>query len=170
MVCSGVEVGLMSQNAVRPVVLLNDAALRLPRETVSLPGGARIILAGRSPVGLRLAELALPGARIIWTDFRQSASLGALHAAVRASGGLDHLILAADGDEGEATFALMCAVLSLLPALRRPRGAQIELIAEAGSAMSSLEQFVARIGPRLATDGIRMTLRPVLRQTAHSAA
>jgi hypothetical protein len=143
----------------RSVILINDAVLGLPRETLSLEDGARVFVAGRSLVQMTLAELALPGAQMIWTDFRHSASLSALHATLQSAGGLDRLILAADGAKSEAVFSLMCAVLTFRPALRRRRSARIELILEDGQAVSSMVQFLQRIGGTLDLDGISTELR-----------
>lgn len=161
---------MASHETDRMVVLLNDAALQLAPDVVSLPDQARIMVAGRSPVQMTLAELAVPGARMIWTDFRQSASLNALQSLVQAAGGLDRLILAADGDRGEAMFSLMCAVLTFLPALRRRPGAQVRLIVEAGDAVPSLLEFIDRIKPRLSADGIDMALQVVERRMARAVA
>ena len=76
----------------RKLVLLNDMALHLKPEAVKPHDAARVIVAGNHLVRMTLAELALPGAEMIWTDFRHSASLGTLHAAVQAAGGLDRLV------------------------------------------------------------------------------
>ena len=73
----------------RKLVLLNDMALHLKLEAVKPDDAARLVVAGSHLVRMTLAELALPGAEMIWTDFRHSASLGALHAAMQAAGGLD---------------------------------------------------------------------------------
>ena len=141
------------------VILINDAVLNLPRETLALDADAVIFVAGRSLVQMTLAELALPGAQMIWTDFRQSASLSALNATLQAAGGVDRLILAADGAESEAVFSLMCAVLTFRPALRRRRDARIELILEDGQAVGSMVEFLKRIGGTLDLDGISTELR-----------
>lgn len=139
------------------LILMNEEALAL--ETMDLPEGARVFVAGRSLVQMTVAELALPGAEMIWTDFRQSASLSALHTTVQAAGGLDRLVLAGDGGKSEAMFSLMCAVLTFLPALRRRRGSRIELVVGAGPAVLSLVTFLERIEPRLARQGIMVSLR-----------
>lgn len=139
------------------LILMNEEALAL--ETMDLPERARVLVAGRSLVQMTVAELALPGAEMIWTDFRQSASLSALHTTVQAAGGLDRLVLAGDGGKSEAMFSLMCAVLTFLPALRRRRGSRIELVVGAGPAVSSLVTFLERIEPRLARQGIMVSLR-----------
>lgn len=143
----------------RGVLLLNDVALQALPELISVSEAAHVIVAGRSLVRMTLAELALPGAQVIWTDFRQSASLCALHSAVQEAGGLDRMILSADGERGEDMFALMCAILALLPAMRRTEGACVRLIIGAGAGVSSLEQFVARIAPKLRAEGIAVTLQ-----------
>jgi hypothetical protein len=160
----------MRQQIERPVLLLNDAALQLPPDVLSIPTQAQIIIAGQSLVRMTLAELAVPGAQLVWTDFRQSASLCALHRSVQAAGGLDHLILAADGDEGQAMFSLMCAVLTLLPALRRRPGARVQLVVEAGRAVTSLKQFIERIAPKLSADRVEFALQIVERRQAIAAA
>lgn len=64
------------------VVLLNDLALQAVPELISASDAAHVIVAGRSLVRMTLADLALPEAQMVWTDFRQSASLCALHTAV----------------------------------------------------------------------------------------
>jgi hypothetical protein len=140
-------------------ILLNEEALGLAADLAVVPEGARVIVAGRSLVSLTLAELALPGAEMIWTDFRQSASLSALHGTVQAAGGLDRLLLAGDGRKSEQMFSLMCAVLTFLPALRRKRRSEIVLAVEAGAAVAALETFLRRIGGRLAEQGVGVTLR-----------
>ena len=148
----------------RGVVLLNDVALQVLPELIPASEAAHVIVAGRSLVRMTLAELALPGAQMIWTDFRQSASLCALHSAVQDAGGLDRMILSADGERGEEMFALMCAILALLPAMRRTDGASVELIIGEGVGISSLEQFVARIAPKLRAEGIFVELQILTRR------
>lgn len=142
----------------RMLILMNEEALSLASETMGLPEGSKVFVAGRSLVQMTLAELALPGAEMIWTDFRQSASLSALHTTVQAAGGLDRLVLAGDGRKSEAMFSLMCAVLTFLPALRRRKGARIELLVGAGAAVQSLVTFLKRIEPRLAAQGILVSV------------
>ncbi|MDP3197423.1 hypothetical protein [Tabrizicola sp.] len=142
----------------RKVILINDAVLGLPRETLALDQDARVFVAGRSLVQMTLAELAVPDAQMILTDFRQSASLSALNSTLQAAGGLDRLVLAANGDESETVFSLMCAVLTFRPALRRRRG-RIDLILEDGRAVGSLVEFLQRIGGTLDLDGISTELR-----------
>ena len=78
---------------------------------------------------------------------------------METAGGLDRLVLAADGEESEAVFSLMCAVLTFRPALRRRRGGQIELILEDGRAVGSLVEFLQRLGGTLDLDGISTELR-----------
>ncbi|WP_374429407.1 hypothetical protein [Tabrizicola sp.] len=150
---------MTSQEAGRNVILINAAVLSLPRETITLDEAATVFVAGRSVVQMTLAELALPDAHMVLTDFSQSASLSALNATLQAAGGLDRLILAADGEESEAVFSLMCAVLTFRPALRRRRGGRIELILEDGRAVPSLVEFLQRIGGTLDLDGIATELR-----------
>jgi hypothetical protein len=142
----------------RPIVLLNEAALALPEAARLDTLRSDVIVAGRGLVALTLAELSLPGARMIWTDFRQSASLGRLHGKVEAAGGLDRLMLAADGTQGEEAFSVMCAVLCFLPALRRRPGAEVTLVLTEGPAVASLRAFLDRIAPRLALDGVALRL------------
>ena len=144
----------------RLLVLMNDAALGLPAGTVDLPEDAKVLVAGNSLVPMTLAELSLPGAQVIWTDFRQSASLSALHSAVKDKhdGGLDRLILAGDGAQAETMFALMCAVLTFLPALRRRKAARIDLIVREGPAVTALIQFLKRLCPKVSRDGIEIRL------------
>lgn len=153
----------------RKRILLNDLALHLMPDAIA-PDDQRVTVAGNSLVRMTLAELALPEARMIWTDFRHSASLAALQAALRAEGGLDRLVLAADGEEGEQAFSVMCAVLSLLPVLHRRSGGRIELICTAGGAVASLVAFVERIGPQLARDGVAVTLAILEPRKDHAAA
>jgi hypothetical protein len=150
---------MMTAKPDRLLILMNEEALTLASETMGLPDGAKVFVAGRSLVQMTLAELALPGAEMIWTDFRQSASLSALHVTVLAAGGLDRLVLAGDGRKSEAMFSLMCAVLTFLPALRRRRGSQIALVVSSGPAVDSLTAFLGRIEPRLAGQGISVSLR-----------
>lgn len=161
---------MMSTHADRMVILVNDEVLGLPPEDLGLDDGARVFVAGRSLVQMTLAELALPGAEMIWTDFRQSASLSALHSTLQAAGGLDRLILAADGAKSEAVFSLMCAVLTFRPALRRRRGAKIELILADGQAVTSMVEFLKRIGATLELDGISTELRIYDRRTVPAVA
>ena len=150
---------MVSKNAGPKNILVNDEVLGLLPEALTLDDGARVFVAGRSFVQMTLAELALPGAEMIWTDFRQSASLSALHATLQAAGGLDRLVLAADGARSEAVFSVMCAVLTFRPALRRRKGARIQLVLEAGQAVDSLVQFLGRIEDTLVRDGISVELR-----------
>lgn len=154
----------------RKLVLLNDLALQLKPEAVQPGDAGRVFVAGNNLVRMTLAELALPGAEMVWTDFRHSASLVALQGVVQAAGGLDRLVLAADGEHGEAVFSIMCAVLTLLPPLRRRRGSEIELICLPGKAASSLALFADRIRPQLSARGVRVSLEmptdPVARSSA----
>lgn len=78
---------MMTTRPDRMMILMNEEALSLASVTMGLPEGAKVFVAGRSLVQMTLAELALPGAEMIWTDFRQSASLSALHGTVQAAGG-----------------------------------------------------------------------------------
>ncbi|NGM45519.1 hypothetical protein G5B31_08220 [Rhodobacter sp. SGA-6-6] len=142
-----------------PVTLINAAALR--RMPVPASGGI-LLVAGSGIVDMTLAELALPGAEMIWTDFRQSSALGRLHQRIDALGGLDRLVLSADGERAEAVFSVMCAILSLLPALRRPGRAQVTLLLDDGPAVASLQEFLQRLAPRLRGDGISVGLEVVL--------
>ena len=87
-----------------------------------------------------------------------SASLAALQGAVQAAGGLDRLVLAVDGEHGEAVFSAMCAVLTLLPSLRRRQAPEIELICLPGKAATSLVQFTDRIRPQLSGRGVGVSL------------
>ena len=160
----------MAMQAYPKVILINDEVLGLPPEDLALEDGARVFVAGRSLVQMTLAERALPGAQMIWTDFRQSASLSALHATLQGAGGLDRLVLAADGEKSEAMFSVMCAVLTFLPTLRSRRGGRIELVVQAGQAVTSLVQFLQRIGASLARDGIAVELRIRERRTLPAAA
>lgn len=152
------------------VILINEEALALSPGMLVLDEGARVFVAGRSLVRMTLAELALPGAQMIWTDFRQSASLCALHTTLMGAGGLDRLILAADGAESDAVFSLMCAVLTFRPALRRRRNARIELVLDAGQAVSSMVQFLQRIAVTLELDGISVELKIRERHPLRTAA
>lgn len=152
------------------LVLVNDLTLQLMPEAVGPADTSRVFVAGHCLVRMTLAELALPGAAMIWTDFRHSASLGALHRVVQAAGGLDRLVLAADGEHGETVFSVMCAVLTLLPSLRRRSPGKIELICTAGRASRSLVQFADRIRPGLARDGIELSLDILERREDRAAA
>lgn len=149
----------MPQTQRSPVILMNEAALSLPMESLPMLTDARVIVAGQSLVTMTLAELSIPGAQMIWTDFRQSASLRKLHAAIQEQGGLDLMVMAADGSESEAMFSLMCAILTFLPALKRDGGGRIVLSVRDGPAVSSLEAFLKRLMPRLARDGVSAQLR-----------
>ena len=158
-----------------PVILLNASALALPSELQGIDdrersGGARVIVAGSSLVRMTMAELSLPGAQMIWTDFRQSSSLRGLHVLIRDLGGLDRLVLAGDGAEAQEMFSLMCAILTFLPALRaRPR-ARIVLAVQDGPAVASLRDFLNGLAVRLGQDGIEVLLQIDRRQSAPSAA
>lgn len=142
----------------RKLVLLNDMALQLKPEALALGETGRVFIAGSDLVRMTLAELAVPGAEMVWTDFRHSASLAGLHCVIQQAGGLDRMVLAADGEQSESVFSIMCAVLTLLPSLRRKRSAAVELLCRDGKAAGSLVQFVDRINPRLSDDGISLSL------------
>lgn len=142
----------------RKLVLVNDLALQVKPEAVGPGDAARVFVAGSNLVRMTLAELALPGAEMVWADFRHSASLAALQGAVQAAGGLDRLVLAVDGEHGEAVFSAMCAVLTLLPSLRRRQAPEIELICLPGKAATSLVQFTDRIRPQLSGRGVGVSL------------
>ncbi len=154
----------------RTLVLVNDLALQLAPEAIGPSDASRVIVAGHCLVRMTLAELALPGAGMIWADFRHSASLAALNGVVQAAGGLDRLVLAAEGEQGETVFAVMCAVLTLLPSLRRRGSGRIELICTAGGATGSLVQFVERIRPGLKRDRIELSLEILERREDRAAA
>jgi hypothetical protein len=142
----------------RKVTLLNEAALDLPLNMLG-EAGDLMIVAGNSLVRMTLAELSLPGAQMIWTDFRQSASLRHLHAAIQDRGGLDRLVLAGNGQDGEAMFSVMCAVLTFLPALRSRPGADVILAIQDGPALGSLRSFLQGMTARLRKDRIRVLLQ-----------
>ena len=152
-----------------PVILMNDAALHSDLVRGLDPEACKVIVAGRQIVSMTLAELALPGAQMIWTDFRQSRSLGQLHQDIDALGGLDHLILAADGRQAESVFSAMCAILSLLPALRRAPKARISLTLDDGPAIAGLQEFLTRLAPRLLRQGITIGLDVRERSQAEAA-
>ncbi|MEZ5756324.1 MAG: hypothetical protein R3D90_16755 [Paracoccaceae bacterium] len=158
----------MPAQARRPVILVNEAALHSDQVRALDPQDATVIVAGSRIVGMTLAELALPGAQMIWTDFRQSRALGRLHAEIDANGGLDHLILAANGTQAETVFSAMCAILCLLPALRRPPRARISLELEDGPAIAGLREFLAGLAPRLNRQNIAICLN--IRQTLATGA
>lgn len=151
-------------------VLVNEAVLRLPPDMFDCLDNAYIMVAGQSSVRMTLAELALPGAQIIFTDFRQSASLCALHAAVQIAGGLDHMVLAADGRQSQEMFSVMCTILTLLPALRGRGGARIQLVVDDGAAVASLVTFLRRICPKLSLDRISVDVRILERRSLEFAA
>ena len=140
------------------VVLMNEAALALPLADLPDRDGAQVIVAGQSLV------------QMSWSDFRQSASLRRRHAAIQEGGGLDRMVMAADGEEAEAMFSLMCAILTFLPALRRNGGGRIELVVTEGAAMGSLRVFLDRLIPRLERDCIEAELRLRDRVEARRAA
>lgn len=158
----------MSAPSRRPVILVNDAALLSPQVRALDADSCTVIVAGSRVVGMTLAELALPGAQMIWTDFRQSRALGHLHQEIDANGGLDHLILAADGSQAETVFSVMCAILCLLPALRRPGKARISLDFDDGPAVAGLKEFLSRLAPRLNRQNISLCLN--IRQTIAAGA
>ena len=141
------------------VTLLNEAALDLPLDQLRRADGAVMIVAGSSLVRMTLAELSLPGAQMIWTDFRQSASLRHLHGVIRDLGGLDRLVLAGSAQDGEAMFSLMCAILTFLPSLRRKPGSEVVLAIQEGPALGSLRAFLQRLDGRMAQDRIRVLLQ-----------
>lgn len=144
----------------RPVTLINAAALRRTPLPASGSGGI-VLVAGSGVVDMALAGLALPGAELVWTDFRQDRALGRLHQRIWSLGGLDRLVLAADGRRAGAVFSVMCAILGLLPALRRPGRARARLLLEDGPAVASLHEFLGRMAPRLRRDGISIGLEVV---------
>lgn len=139
-----------------PVVLFNDAALDLGLDADF--GEAQVIVAGNSLVRLALAELSHPGARIVWADFRKSASLRSVQGEVRDLGGLDLLVLAADGRDHEAMFALMCAILTFLPHLAHRPEATIRLSVGEGPAVGSLQAFLLGLEPKFRRLGIALKL------------
>jgi hypothetical protein len=141
-----------------PVILVTDAALHSDLVRGLNPDNCTVIVAGRQIVSMTLAELALPGAQMIWTDFRQSRSLGQLHQEIDALGGLDHLILAADGHQAESVFSAMCAILCLLPALRQAPKARISLTLDDGPAVAGMLEFLTKLAPRLLRQGITIGL------------
>lgn len=154
----------------KTVTLLNEAALDLPMDLLRGREGAVVIVAGSSLVRMTLAELSLPGAQMIWADFRQSASLRHLHGAIRDLGGLDRLVLAGNGQDGEAMFSLMCAVLTFLPSLRGRPGSEVVLVIQDGPAVGSLRAFLQRLAGRLEQDRIRLRLKIEPRRTHPVAA
>lgn len=141
----------------RKVILANEAAIALLTPEAD-PQKAHVIVAGRSLVALTLAQLALPGARVIWADFRQSASVGRLHAGLYRLGGLDRLILAGDGQRADDIFSIIRAILCFLPALRRVGQARISLSVQDGPALVSLQEFLSRLSPCLGDWGVCVDL------------
>lgn len=133
------------------LVLLNDAAMCLPQALAGLApdetADETVVVAGTSQVRLALAELALPGSTSVWCDFRLSASLGSLLAGLRAKGGLNRLILAANGKNPEDIFAIMQTILNFAPILRQNTDAEIHLFVSEGEAKASLVAFLNRIAP-----------------------
>ena len=71
----------------------------------------------------------------------------------------NRLVLGGNGQDGEAMFSVMCAVLTFLPALRRRSGADIILAIPDGPALGSLRAFLQGMTARLRKDRIRVLLQ-----------
>lgn len=140
------------------VILMNDAALSMMSGHALGPEAATVIVIGTSPVRMALAEVAFPDAQLVSADPGQSAALAALDERVRAIGRLDRLVLAGDGADSAAMFALMRMVVTFLPALRCGTDSSIELAVQPGPAVVALRQFLRRMKPTLDADRIALTL------------
>ena len=140
------------------VILMNDAALSLMSECEMGPEPLTVIVVGTSPVRMALAEVAFPDAQLVSADPGQSAALAALDERVRALGRLDRLVLAGDGADSAAMFALMRMVVTFLPALRCGTASSIDLAVQPGPAVVALRQFLRRLQPTLDADRIALKL------------
>lgn len=139
------------------VILMNDAALSLMSGREMGPEPLTVIIVGTSPVRMALAEVAFPDALLICADPGQSAALAALDERLRDIGRLDRLVLAGDGADSAAMFALMRMVVTFLPALRCGTDSSIDLAVQPGPAVVALRQFLRRMQPTL--DDNRIALR-----------
>lgn len=140
------------------VILMNDAALSMMSGREMGPEPLTVIVVGTSPIRMALAEVAFPEAQLVSADPGQSAALAALDERVRALGHLDHLVLAGDGADSAAMFALMRMVVTFLPALRCGVDSSIDLAVQPGPAVVALRQFLRRMQPTLDAERIALTL------------
>lgn len=154
----------------RPLILVNEAALALDNALIGAQETATIVVAGASRARLALAHVVVPGAEVVWTDFSLSASVRSLLARIEAQGGLDRLVLAGAEDDPEPAQAHLSAILTLLPALRRRRGAVMVLSFPEGPAVRSLRTFLRRLAPELRRDGLSVIWHDPARSTADATA
>ncbi|WP_137109871.1 hypothetical protein [Rhodobacter sp. SY28-1] len=140
------------------VILMNDAALSLLSGREMGPEPVTVIIVGTSPVRMALAEVAFPDALLICADPGQSAALAVLDERLREIGRLDRLVLAGDGADSAAIFALMRMVVTFLPALRCGTDASIDLAVQPGPAVVALRQFLRRMQPTLDDNRIAVRL------------
>lgn len=155
-----VTTGCAVQHPVPCGVLVTPAALALPEVALLHERGARIVVAGDTPVAMALAELALPGATRLWCNLRQSAEISRLHLDVQAEGPIDRLILAPSGEGPADTLAIIRVVLAFLPALRAQGRGEITLIPSDLASSATLTSFAEGLRPGLAGSGITLTVVP----------
>jgi hypothetical protein len=141
----------------RPLTLVNDAALALDPSLLGADDAGRFLVAGSSRTKLALAHIVVPGAGVVWTDFSVSASVRSLLSLIEARGGLDRLVLAGTDQDAASSLAHLSTILTLLPALRRRPGAEVVLSFPEGPALRSLKAFLRPLAPRLRRDGLSIT-------------
>jgi hypothetical protein len=140
------------------VTLVNDAALALLSQGDMVLEATQLIVVGTSPVRMALAEVAFPDAALICADLGQSAALAMVDDKVRGYGRLDRLVLAGDGADNAAIFALMQAIVTFLPTLRGGEDSTIHLAIQPGAAVVALRQFLTRMQPTMERQNITVTL------------
>lgn len=140
------------------VTLVNDAALSLLSKGDMALEATQLIVVGTSPVRMALAEVAFPDAVLICADVGQSAALAMLDEKMRAFGRLDRLVLAGNGADSAAIFALMRVIVTFVPVLRGGPDSSIHLAIEPGSSVVALRQFLRRMASTMERQNIAVTL------------
>ncbi|WP_128514580.1 hypothetical protein [Tabrizicola thermarum] len=140
------------------LTLANDAALSLLSRQDLVPDATRLVVVGTSPLRMALAEVAFPEAELVCADPGQSAALAMLEDKLRAMGRLDRLVLAGDGADSAAIFALMRVIVAFVPALRSAPGGSIHLAVRPGASVGALRQFLRRMQPTMDRQNIDVRL------------
>ncbi len=144
--------------AAQPVTFLTDAAIGLPEVLDDQAAGHRLIVAGDDPVAMALAEIAFPGAPLIWANPRRSSELYRLRHEVEAIALPRRLVLArAEGDTAAGLILLQLA-LTFLPALQARRAGEILFSLPRGEGRQAIAAFIAEIAPALRADGVTAVL------------
>lgn len=146
------------------LTVLNAAAARLPAALSLAERGHRLIVAGNDPIGMSLAQLALPSAARVWANLSRSKDILCLRERVSGVGGCDGLLLAVQDHAASGVHDVLQTVIAFLPDLRERSSARVDLYAPDGPAKDALRGFASRLSADPAAGCVSISVRSYSRQ------